>query len=101
MLNYNRAVGLAIDETGNIFISDAANERIRKVDPSGIITTYAGTGFVGYNGDNIPTLSAELNEPVGLAFDGGGNLFIADFGNSRIRHITSTGFCKYSKYEYE
>jgi sugar lactone lactonase YvrE len=82
--------GLAVDVTGNLFISDNYNNIVRKINTSGIITTYAGTGIFGFSGDGGSALDAEFNTPVGLAFDEGGNLFIVDGGNNRIRHITST-----------
>ena len=82
--------GIAVDFSGNLYIADAGNSRIRKVTPGGIITTVAGNGNNGYNGDNIAATSAELN-PSGVAVDGAGNLYIADIGNSRIRKVMPTG----------
>lgn len=83
------AEGLAMDAGGNLYISDEYNERIRKVNASGTITTYAGDGIGDYNGDDIVASAAQL-DPAGLALDAIGNLYIADFGNHRIRRITST-----------
>jgi uncharacterized repeat protein (TIGR01451 family) len=85
-LNYPR--GLAVDSAGNLYIADQFNNRIRKVDASGIITTVVGTGAWGYNGDNIPATSAQLYSPQGICLDTAGNLYIADFGNFRIRKVT-------------
>jgi sugar lactone lactonase YvrE len=70
--------GIAIDGSGNLFISDHFNHRIRRVDGStGIITTVAGNGTAAFSGDGGPATAASLNQPDGLAFDGSGNLFIA------------------------
>ncbi len=89
----NSPLGIAVDGAGNLFISDFTNQRIRKVTAStGIISTVAGTGTAGYNGDNIAATSAQLNGPFGVAVDGAGNLYIADPDNSRIRMVAaSTG----------
>jgi sugar lactone lactonase YvrE len=85
--------GVALDSAGDIYIADQANERIRKVDAStGLISTVAGNGTQGYNGDNIPATSAELYTPFGVALDSAGNLYIADDSNCRIRKVdASTG----------
>jgi YVTN family beta-propeller protein len=76
-----------LDSAGNLYITDAFLNRVRKVDTSGTITTYAGTGMWGYNGDNIPANKAMLGNSQGLALDPSGNLVIADGGNGRIRKI--------------
>ena len=74
-----------------MFISDSANQRIREVNAvTGIITTVAGNGTRGYNGDNIAATSAQLNFPTGVAVDGAGNLYIADNNNNRIRRVASS-----------
>jgi len=85
--------GMAVDAYGNIYIADSSNNRIRKVNSAtGIITTVAGNGSSGYNGDGIQAISAELNNPNGVAVDGYGNIYIADTSNYRIRKVTvSTG----------
>jgi sugar lactone lactonase YvrE len=89
----NSPGGVAVDTAGNIYIVDSNNDRIRKVTVStGIITTVAGNGTFGYNGDNIPATEAELYAPYGVAVDSAGNIYIADFFNCRIRKVTfSTG----------
>ena len=88
---FEQMTGLAIDYKGDLYISDALNNRIRKVDAvSGIITTIIGSGTNGFSGDNGPATNAELADPCGLAFDSLGNLYVADFGNGRIRFVTST-----------
>lgn len=84
--------GLAIDQLGNLYIADAANNVVRKVSASsGIVTTVAGNGFPGFFGDGGPAARAALQNPVGLALDGAGNLYIADQGNNRIRKVTTAG----------
>lgn len=82
---------VAVDSTGNLFISDLSNYRIRKVTPAGLITTIAGTGKKGYNGDGGQAISAELNNPNSVAVDSAGNLYIADTGNKRIRKVNPAG----------
>jgi large repetitive protein len=85
-------VGVAVDGAGNLYIADAEGARIRKVDAStGVISTVAGNGTAGYNGDNIAATSAELYQPYGVAVDGAGNLYIADQYNHRIRKVTPDG----------
>jgi uncharacterized protein (TIGR03437 family) len=84
--------GLALDAAGNLYIADTANHRIRKVTPSGIITTIAGSGTSpGFAGDNGPATSALLNNPKGVAVDASGNVFIADTFNQRIRVVSTAG----------
>jgi len=80
--------GLAIDAEGNVYICDAGHQRIRRVDRStGTISTFAGTGGFGFSGDGGPATAATFRDPVGLAVDARGNLYIADQGNSRVRKI--------------
>jgi len=83
--------GLAVDSAGNLYIADTASHRVRKVAPNGIITTVAGTGVAGYSGDNGPATSAQLNSPYAIIVDAGGNLFIADAQNNRIRKVSPGG----------
>ena len=80
--------GLAVDSSGNLYIADGGNHRVRKLS-NGIITTVAGNGTAGYTGDNGAATSAELNDPVGVAVDSSGNLYIADAGNQVIRKVSS------------
>jgi sugar lactone lactonase YvrE len=82
---------VAFDGAGNLYIADAFNNRVRKVDLSGTITTVAGTGSKGFSGDGGPATSAQLNYPVALAFDGAGNLYIDDTRNNRIRKVDPSG----------
>ncbi len=88
----NQPNGVAVDNAGNLYISDTNNHRIRKGTAAGIITTIAGTGGSGFSGDDGAATQAQLNTPVGIMLDGSGNLLIADAGNHRIRKLTlSTG----------
>ncbi|MEE8269542.1 MAG: SMP-30/gluconolactonase/LRE family protein [Nitrospinaceae bacterium] len=83
--------GIAVDSEGNIFISHRSKNRIRKIDKKGIITTVAGNGKAGFNGDGGLALGASLNNPAGLTFDRNGNLYIADRNNHRIRKVSPHG----------
>lgn len=83
--------GIAVDAIGNMYIADQRNDRIRKVDTFGVITTYAGTGFPGFSGDGGAAISAKLYHPTRVTLDGTGNLYIADSGNNRIRKVDATG----------
>jgi sugar lactone lactonase YvrE len=81
--------GIAIDGAGNIFFSDSDSHVVRRIGTDGIITTVAGTGTPGYNGDGSPATSFQLNTPEGLAFDANGNLYIADRLNNRVRKLAN------------
>jgi hypothetical protein len=83
--------GVAVDSAGNLYIADWLNDRIRKVDTSGTITTFAGTGAQGFFGDGGPATAASLNLPVDVAADSFGNVYIADWINFRIRKVDSAG----------
>jgi sugar lactone lactonase YvrE len=82
---------LLVDGMDNILFADTDNHRVRKISPSGIITTIAGTGSSGYNGDGILATDAKLDSPVGIAVDATGNVYIADNYNSRIRKVNGAG----------
>jgi len=84
-------ISVAVDATGNIYIADAGNNVIRKVDPAGIISTFAGNGTGGYSGDGAAATDAELYEPWGVAVDDGGNVYISDAGNNVIRKVDVSG----------
>ena len=83
--------GFAFDAAGDLFIADSGGNVVREVTPSGVISTFAGTGTSGYTGDGGQASSARLSGPSGLAFDALGNLFIADSNNNVIREITPAG----------
>src|SRR5579883_752477 len=83
--------GVAIDQSGNLYLSDTDNHRVRKVSPAGVITTIAGTGSAGFSGDGGPAAAAQLNLPYGLAADLSGNVYVADLGNNRVRRIAPDG----------
>ncbi len=83
--------GLVFDAVGNLYFTDLLNNRVRKIDTTGIITTVAGNGTAGYNGDGIPATAASLNNPRGIVLDSSGNLYIADTLNSRVRRVDTSG----------
>jgi hypothetical protein len=94
--------GVAVDASGNLFIADFLNNRIRKVSSDGTITTVAGSGAFGFgancecgtgsfSGDGGPATSATMNTPTGVAVDASGNLFIADTFSNRIREVAPSG----------
>src|ERR1022692_190075 len=87
----NEPIGVAVDSTGNLFIADYANRRIREMKTSGLIITVAGNGTYGYSGDGGVATNAELFNPTDVAVDATGNLFIADFNNNRIREVGTNG----------
>ncbi|MFQ6077535.1 MAG: carboxypeptidase regulatory-like domain-containing protein, partial [Thermodesulfobacteriota bacterium] len=82
---------VAFDSRGNMYIADTGNDRIRRVNTSGIITTVAGSGETGFGGDGGPATEAKLFSPTGVAVDASGNLYIVDSGNHRIRRVDSSG----------
>jgi uncharacterized protein (TIGR03437 family) len=84
-------VGVAADNAGNVYIADSNNNRIRKVDSSGVITTVAGTGTAGYSGDGGQAVNAQVSNPCAVAVDGAGNLYICDTANFTIRKVDTAG----------
>ena len=82
---------VAVDTSGNVYIADTSDNRIRKVNASGVIGTFAGTGVPGSQGDRGKAILAQLNGPTGLAMDTNGNLFVAERDGHRIRRISPDG----------
>ncbi|MBS1825157.1 MAG: SMP-30/gluconolactonase/LRE family protein [Acidobacteria bacterium] len=83
--------GIAVDPSGNVFLSDTARHRVIRIAVSGEMSVVAGTGKPGFSGDGGPADSAELNQPYGLALDSLGNLYIADLQNARVRKVDLAG----------
>ncbi len=85
--NLNSPNGITLDSKGNLFIADSANNRARRVDPNGIITTIAGTGIPGSTGDNGAATAATLNQPTGIAVDAAGNVYIGEATGKFVRRV--------------
>ena len=87
----NGPYGIAVDAAGDLFIADTNNDRIREVDAgTHVITTVAGNGAQGYGGDGGPATGAVLYWPVGIAVDAAGDLYIAEYGDNRVREVNSS-----------
>lgn len=82
---------IAVDALGNIYVADQAANKIRKIDPRGVIATFAGTGTQGYAGDDGKATEAQLSGPRGVAVDAERNVYIADTGNNRVRKVDPSG----------
>lgn len=82
---------VAVDATGNIYVADKGDNRIRKINPSGIISTIAGDGSIGFLGDGFNATVSKLNNPMGICVDPSGNIIFCDNGNNRIRKISASG----------
>ncbi len=87
---------ISFDQSGNLYIADSSNNRVRRVGTGGIILTVAGTGHAGYNGDNRLAIFAELNKPLAAVTDGSGNLYIADNENQRVRLVRAGTITTYA-----
>jgi hypothetical protein len=87
----NTPWGLAIDGQNRIYVADAGNNAVRRIDTDGTVTTIAGTGTAGFSGDGGPATAARLSAPLRITFDSAGNLLIADSANNRIRKVTPAG----------
>jgi len=83
--------GVAVDGKGNLYIADTYNNRVRKVNLRGTISTVAGTGKRGFSGDGGPATRAKLAHPYGVVVDGRGNVYIGDYGNNRVRKVSPRG----------
>jgi hypothetical protein len=87
--SFNNPSGVAVDGSGNVYVADHSNHKIRKVAPDGEVTTLAGSGATGSTDAN--SASASFNGPDGVAVDGSGNIYVADFNNHKIRKISPNG----------
>jgi len=86
---FNYPMGLAVDASGNVFVADAQNHRVRKITPAGEVSTVAGTGTKGFLDGSVSV--AQFNGPSAVKLDAAGNIYVVDSGNGRIRVITTTG----------
>ena len=86
---FNQPFGLTLDAEGNLYIADGGNNRIRKIDADGLVTTFAGSGFGAFQ--DGPANLAWVNSPTDMCFDAEGNMYIADFLNHRIRKVDTDG----------
>jgi NHL repeat len=82
---------MAVDSGGDLYFADAANNRVRKISASGIISTIAGTGTAGFSGDGGPATNAELNFPTAVTLEAAGNVYIAEGENHRVRKVDTSG----------
>jgi hypothetical protein len=82
---------VALDGKNNLYIADSGNNRIRKVTPDGVISTFAGNGVGGFSGDGGPATAAMMNNPTSVAVDGANNVYVADEQNNRVRKVDANG----------
>ncbi len=88
---YQMTSAMAVDTSENLYLTDSMNHRIVKVTPDGEVSVFAGTGTAGFSGDGGPAAKAQLNNPIRLATDAAGNVYIADSSNRRVRKVTPNG----------
>jgi hypothetical protein len=82
---------VAVDPAGNVYVADKEANRVRKFEPRGVISTFAGNGRSGFGGDGGPATQAQLNRPESIAVDVAGNIYIADTENFRLRRVATDG----------
>jgi len=83
----NQPIEVCLDASGNVYVADTSNQRVRKIAPDGTIQLLAGNGVRGFSGDGGPAERASLNDPIGLELGPDGSLYIADTGNRRVRRV--------------
>ena len=81
--------GVTVDSSGNVYVADSNNHRIRKITPEGDVSTFTGSGTAGHH--DATGTAALFRRPFGVAVDSDGNVYVADYNNNRIRKITSAG----------
>ncbi len=84
-------LGVAADAKGNVYVGDPDNHRIRRVDPAGVITTFAGTGLPGNSGDGDLAVRAQIDHPVAIAVDDEGSVYFADQARATVRKVDADG----------
>jgi sugar lactone lactonase YvrE len=87
----NGPSGVTLGPDGSLYIADTMNQRVRRIAPDGTISTFAGTGVSGFSGDGGPAAAAQFSFPAQTLFDSAGNLYISDYGNSRVRVVSPAG----------
>lgn len=88
--SFSNPAGICIDAAGNLYVSDSAGNRIRKITPTGAVSTLAGSGVFGGNTDG-PKASATFNQPIGITVDNAGFVYVAEMGNNLVRRVSPSG----------